>query len=306
MISEKSIFKSNIKKFAEDFEEKHYSELKHTITNYLHTFDHVIYEKNVFIANPKAIAINIANIIWETFSKIAFVRTFISKQVYTLYCDGNLLYNFWFTSGIHPELKRVFILENLYNPNNSEEQYKQFLEDLRETGNRSEVKCSFQDGKFKYNKLKVPCLQIFVTDSIIITDNLETIIAWAKKNGIKYCYETSPFLNDVFLERLVLGRIVVYNSASYSIIPYFEIKGIKVATLWVSLKFQLVNYFLFRHKKKEDHQFNPFAITDDICLFGTGLAGKIRDKINANEDGYKPNLISQSKGQIKYFMTFKN
>ena len=305
MISEKSIFKINIKKKAEEFENLHYGEIKKTIENHLSDFDHLKYDTNIFISNPKITAINIANLIWDNFSKICYVRSFISKQVYSLYCEGNLIYKFWFTSSIHPELKRIFILENLYNPCTSEEEYKELIEKLRETGTRSLAPCFFQDGKFKANNLKIPSLQIFVTENIIITDNLETIIVWAKKNNMKYIYEISPFLNDVFLERLIVGKSIIYNAASYSIIPYFVLNKNKIASLWVSLKFQLITYFLSNSKSKQDYQFNPFEITDKICLFGTNLAGKTRDKYNTDEDSYKPNLITQSKGQIKYFMTVK-
>ncbi len=322
MISEKSVFKNNIEAFANKFQKANYEKINEYICSSLllrnkEGENSFIFEQNVFIAEPKKVATNLANEVWERFKKPSYVRSFISKQVYALYCEGNLLFKFWnpLSSLRSKEEKRIIILTELYDPMTSEERYGELILKLKETGDRSDVKCFFQDGKFKTHKLKFPGLQIFVTGKIVITDNLQNIATWARNNKMHVKHEIGPLLNDPFLERLTIGDIIVYNAAEYQIIPYFELGKKKIASLWVSLKFQLLSSPLSRlsakeerekdlvsKQKEQDFQFNPFEITSETCIFGTKLAGKIKDKKNGAEYEYKPHLITQSKGQVKYFL----
>lgn len=317
MISEKSIFKNNIELYANKFYKTNYEKINEFITSFLPSAekDKFIFEQNVFVPEPKKTAINLANEIWEHFKKPTYVRSFISKQVYALYCEGNLLYKFWLRPSPSFSLKTkkntekaIVILTELYDPMISEERYNELLLKIKNEY-PIEERCLFKDGKFKTHKLKLPGLQIYVTGKIVITDNLQNIIIWAQKNKIHTKHEVGPFMNDTFLERVIIQDVIIYNAAEYSIIPYFEIGKKKIASLWASLKFQLLSLSLLKREGlmaekniRNEKEFDPFEITSETCIFGTKLAGKIKEKKNKEEFEYKPHLIAQSKGQIKYFM----
>lgn len=312
MISEKSIFTNSIESYADKFYKTNYEKINSFISSSALRAEEggFIFEQNVFVPEPKKTAVNLANEIWEQFKKPTYVRSFISKQVYALYCEGNLLYKFWLRplpSFLQSKNEIIVILTELYDPMISEERYNELI--LKIKNEHSFKSCIFKDGKFKTHKLKLPGLQIYVTGKIVITDNLQNIMFWAQKNKIHLKHEVGPFMNDTFLERLIIQDVIIYNAAEYSIIPYFEIGKKKIASLWVSLKFQLLSVLLRKTEGftaerniKNEKEFDPFEITSETCIFGTKLAGKIKEKKNKEEFEYKPHLIAQSKGQIKYFM----
>ena len=210
MLSEKSIFITSIESYANNFHKNNYAKIDEFIISSLS--DEPYFEKNILTPFPKKIATNLANEIWEKFKKPSYARSFISKQVYALYCEGNLLYKFWLDttqSTFKKEKERVLILTEMYDPLTSEERYNELFLSLKQKGTRSDTQCFFQDGKFKTHKLKIPGLQIFITSNIVVTDNLQNIMNWAIKNGLKYKYKIGPILNDPFLEVLIIQNIII-------------------------------------------------------------------------------------------------